>query len=117
MGYKLKLALLAVAVFGISGCYSYVKTYDGKGALIAECNYGAVWAGFIPVVGFSWTPIPPCTGSANPADQTANAVINPWTPPPPMSSACPEGKELRGRECYPASSAVNDLLKARVNGR
>ena len=31
-----KLLSLAIAVLNLSGCYSYVKTYDGRGNLIAE---------------------------------------------------------------------------------
>ena len=104
-----KLLSLAIAVLNLSGCYSYVKTYDGRGNLIAECNSGGMALGFIPVWGFA--PVPPCTGSANPLAQTNNQDLGVKVTHEPMS--CPEGKELRGMECYPTTSAITDMMKAR----
>lgn len=106
--------LIAVAAATLlSGCYSYVKTYDGKGNLIAECNSGGMWLGFIPV--WVWTPVPSCTGSANPSEQTGNAVLNvrkegEFGGDKFKVSSCPEGTEWSNNECRPRT-LINDMMR------
>lgn len=97
---RLGIALLLAPL--MQGCYSYVKTYDGHGRMIAECNSGGMALGFIPV----WDPITRCNGSANPVEQTANAIIEPWTPPkaPMKQDGCPEGKYYKNGFCFPENT-------------
>lgn len=64
-----KIILLIPLFLSMSGCYSYVKTYDGKGHLLAQCESSSVLLGFIPVSFFN-----KCFGSANPKDISSDKV-------------------------------------------
>lgn len=100
----LMICVLLMVPF-VQGCYSFVKTFDGEGGLIAECNSGTMLLGFIPAWG------PGCHGSANPLDQTGNAVIRPWNPPA-TKTECPTGMSLKNGECYPDNSLFKTWREA-----
>ena len=105
------IALILAAPL-IQGCYGYVKTFDGNGGLIAECREGSVILGFIPVN--FWKPVPSCRGSANPLDQTANAIIHTEVPlSPKKPEECRQGTVWQNGECYPENSLLNEVLKNR----
>ena len=57
------VGLLGIGM-GVSGCTSYVKTYDAQGTLLAACKSGMTLFD-LPL--FGWPP--GCHGSANPKDQ------------------------------------------------
>lgn len=98
-----RLFYLFLATLSLSGCYSYVRTYDGKGRMLAECRSGNEFIGSIPVPG--WSFVVPCSASANPRDITENRVepadleANATSYP---NMGCPKGTEWKYNECYPS---------------
>ena len=99
---KLTIASIVLTGFGIlgsHGCYSYVKTYDGNGNLLAECNEGGMLFGAIPVGSFHFGSA--CTGSANPLSQGHPDPIGPRKEKESILGNCPEGSSPQYGQCYP----------------
>lgn len=94
---KFTTFVMALSALFVTGCYSWVQTYDASGNLVGECRSGGVTMG--------WANGATCTGSANPKD---------WGPitnhgqasAPATQSNCSDGFVYQYGQCYPISPAI-----------
>lgn len=86
--------ILALVVL-LTGCASYVRTYDHNGTLLGSCERGSYLLGFIslPFPGFNDR----CYGSANPPDLGLTPEISTGTVS--RKYFCPDGSHMVHGEC------------------